>query len=198
MIWPEFGVGTFFRVLDMPQYACGLKLGSGRCILNPNFYFKMACRRKILFILTVVFIFFGKEAALADEAKYSEFVKKVSNEIAELKAFYPQLKQFSIQKNVDIENLRIDFSYHTHPSQHTAGWLSAVPNPDKDGIWLYIDLHDKDSTAQIHTQPVTGISLEFGNKRVCCLILQGAATQSVSEKIISILEDHGAKTEQPQ
>jgi hypothetical protein len=158
----------------------------------------MACHRKILLILTVVFIFVGKEAALADEAKYPEFIKKVSNEIAELKESYPQLKEFSIQKNVDIENLRIDFSYHTHPSKHPVGWTSAVPNPDKDGIWFYIDLHDKDSTAQIHRQPMTGTSLEFGNRRVCCLILQGAATKSVSKKIISILEHNGAKTEQAQ
>ena len=114
-----------------------------------------------------------------------------------MKKTYPQLKEFSIDKNADIENLKVDYSYHTHTSERTGGWTSGVPNPDADGIWFYVDLHDKDSTAQIHTQPVTGTSLQFGKKRVCFLILQGAATQSVSGKIKSILQANGAKAVQP-
>jgi hypothetical protein len=145
----------------------------------------------------VVFILVAKEASLADESKYHEFVKRVSNEIIKLKKMYPQLKEFSINKNVDIENLKIDYNYHTHKSEHTGGWTSGVPNPDTDGIWFYIDLHDKDSTAQIHTQPITGTSLQFGNRSICFLILEGAATQSVSGKITSILKRNGAKIVQP-
>ncbi|MBU3914577.1 hypothetical protein KKA14_03500 [bacterium] len=134
---------------------------------------------------------------MADESEYHEFVKRVSSEIKKLKEMYPQLKEFSINKNVDIENLKIDFSYHTNKSEHTGGWTSGVPNPNSDGIWFYIDLHDKNSTAQIHTQPITGASLKFGNRRICFLILEGAATKSVSDKIISILKRNGAKTIQP-
>lgn len=153
--------------------------------------------QKLLLILAVIFIFVGKEASLAEESKYHEFVMRVSNEIIKLKEIYPQLREFSISKNVDIENLKIDYDYHTHKSEHTVGWTSGVPNPDKDGIWFYIDLHDKDSTAQIHTQPITGTFLQFGNRSICFLILQGAATKSVSSKIISILKRNGAKTVQP-
>jgi hypothetical protein len=145
----------------------------------------------------VIFFFVGKEASLADESKYHKFVKRVSNEIIKLKEMYPQLKEFSINKNVDIENLKIDYNYHTHKSEHTVGWTSGVPNPDTDGIWFYIDLHDKDSTAQIHTQPITGTSFQFGNRSICFLILEGVRTKSVSGKIISILKRNGAKTVQP-
>jgi hypothetical protein len=146
----------------------------------------------------VVFIFVGKEASLAEESKYQEFIKRVTTEIIKLKKTHPQLKEFSIDKNADIENLKVDYSYHTHRSERTGGWTSGVPNPDEDGIWFYIDLHNKDSTAQIHTQPMTGTSLQFGKKRVCFLILQGAATKSVSGKIRSILKANGAKAVQPQ
>jgi hypothetical protein len=145
----------------------------------------------------VVFVLVGKEASLADESKYHEFINRVSNEIVKLKEMYPQLMEFSINKNVDIENLKIDYNYHTHKSEHTGGWTSGVPNPDTDGIWFYIDLHDKDSAAQIHTQPIMGTSLQFGNRSICFLILEGIATKSVSGKITSILKRSGAKTLQP-
>jgi hypothetical protein len=114
-----------------------------------------------------------------------------------LKETYPQLKEFSIDKHVDIENLQVDYSYHTHESERTSGWTSGVPNPYSDGIWFYIDLHDKDSTAQIHTQPITGTSFKFGNKNICFLILEGAGTKSISDEIISIFKRNGAKLEQP-
>ncbi|MFH2046338.1 MAG: hypothetical protein ABIK92_14450 [Pseudomonadota bacterium] len=133
---------------------------------------------------------------MADTAKYKEFIKKVSEEISNLKEVYPQLKEFSIDKHTDIENLRVDYSYHTHDSKHSAGWISGVPNPDPDGIWLYIDLHDKDSMAQIHTQPITGISLQVYDKNVCFLVLEGSKTKSVADKIYSILEKSGAKSSQ--
>ena len=150
--------------------------------------------RKLFFILLVAFFFVVKEASLADESKYHEFIKRVSEEITKLKETYTQLKEFSIDKHADIENLKIDYCYHTHKSEHTGGWTSGVPNPDPDGIWFYIDLHDKDSTAQIHTQPITGASLQIGNKSICFLILEGEATRSVSGEISSILERNGAKS----
>ena len=153
--------------------------------------------RNLFFILLVTSIFVSKEASLADEWKYHEFIKRVSEEIAELKKTCPQLKEFSIDKHADIENLRVDYSFQTHKSERTGGWISGVPNPDPDGIWLYIDLHDKDSTAQIHTQPLTGMSLQISNRKICYLILEGAATNSVSAEILSILERNGANSVQP-
>ncbi len=125
-------------------------------------------------------------------------MKKISEEISKLKESYPQLKEFSINKAADLENLKVDYSYHTHKSERSGGWTSGVPNPDPDGIWFYIDLHKKDSTAQIHTQPITGTSLGIGNKIVCFLILEGTATKSVTGEILSILEKNGAKSLQRQ
>jgi hypothetical protein len=145
----------------------------------------------------LVFIFVDKEFSLADESKYHEFIKIVSEEIAMLKETYPQLKEFSIDKHVDIENLQVDYSCNTHKSERTGGWTSGVPKPYSDGIWFYIDLHDKDSTAQIHTQPITGMSFKFGNKNICFLILEGAETKSILSEIISIFKRNGAKSEQP-
>jgi len=160
-------------------------------ILN-NFY-----KQVLFFVLLIVLIVLSRGNSMADMKSYQKFIKKVSQEISELKGSYPQLKEFSIDKNTDIENLSIDYAYHTHDSQSSGGWTSGVPNPDPDGIWFYIDLHDKDSMAQIHTQPMTGISLHVGDKRVCFLMLQGTDTESVEGKILSILEKNGAKSIQP-
>ncbi len=148
--------------------------------------------RKLVLILLVVFIFVSKEISVADETQYREFIKITSDEITMLKKTYPQLKKFSIDEHVDIENLRIDYSYHTHESDRGVGWTSGVPHPYSDGIWFYIDLHDKNSSAQIHTQPVTGISFKFGKKNICFLILEGSETKSISDDIISIFKQNGA------
>jgi hypothetical protein len=149
--------------------------------------------RKLAIIFIVILIFVGKEFSLAGESEYLAFIKTVAEEIAALKKTYPQLKEFSIDKHADLERLKIDFSYHTYEPQHTGGWTSGVPNPHPDGVWFYIDLHDKDSTAQIHTQPISGTSLTFGNKNICFLILEGSETDSLSGEMILIFERNGAK-----
>jgi len=121
-----------------------------------------------------------------------EFIEKVSREIAILKKKYPQLSEFSATNHVNFVELKISYAYHTHRAEHRGGWTAGVPNPDADGIWFYIDLHNANSTAQIHTQPVT-IPLCFGDDRVSFLILEGADTKPVSGEIQKILERHGAK-----
>ncbi len=40
IFWPNLGVGASFQVLDILEYACGLKLGSA-LILNQNLYFEI-------------------------------------------------------------------------------------------------------------------------------------------------------------
>jgi hypothetical protein len=99
----------------------------------------------------------------------------------------------SIDKHADLERLKIDFSYHTYEPERSGGWTSGVPNPHPDGVWFYIDLHDKDSTVQIHTQPISGTSLTFGNKNICFLILEGSETDSISGEMILIFVRNGAK-----
>ena len=42
--WPNLGVGSSFQVLDILEYACGLKLDSA-LILNQNPFFEMASKR---------------------------------------------------------------------------------------------------------------------------------------------------------
>ena len=45
---PKLGVGPFFQVLDILEYACGLKLGPA-LILTKNLYFEMPCSKKMYY-----------------------------------------------------------------------------------------------------------------------------------------------------
>ena len=46
VFWPNLRVGASFQVLDILEYACGLKLGPA-LILNQNPFFEMASNRII-------------------------------------------------------------------------------------------------------------------------------------------------------
>jgi hypothetical protein len=132
----------------------------------------------------------------ASDFDYSKTIQKIAEDIYKLKADYPQLKDFSPDKDVEIENLAISYEYKTHQSTRSAGWVAAVPNPDEDGIWFYIDFHDPKSTRQIHTQPVI-IPAYIGDKKVSFLILEGKKTKSIEGLIWQILEKNGVKTTVP-
>ncbi len=43
VFWPNLGVRSGFQILDIPEYACGLKPGSAY-ILDQNPFFEMAYR----------------------------------------------------------------------------------------------------------------------------------------------------------
>lgn len=120
------------------------------------------------------------------------FIKRVANDIEKLQKQHPQLSEFSSAKHLKLPDLKISYAYHTHRAERPAGWTGSVPNPDADGIWFYVDVHSPDSTAQIHTQPVTE-QLCFQTERVSFLILEGKDTKPVSEQIRKILARHGAK-----
>jgi hypothetical protein len=126
------------------------------------------------------------------EQEYSETIKAIARDIAGLKSEFPQLKNFSLTENIELENLSIEYEFHTHPSKHRGGWTSGVPNPDDDGIWFYIDFHEPGSKAQIHTQPVIP-KMCVQDKNVSFLILEEDKTESVSNRIQSILKSHGVK-----
>ena len=79
---------------------------------------------------------------MAVEIDYKKILTGIAHRIEALKKDFPHLKEFSPQKNTNLENLSISYEYHTHPAQHRGGWTSGVPNPDDDGIWFYIDFHD--------------------------------------------------------
>ncbi|MGC4123258.1 MAG: hypothetical protein QM765_53565 [Myxococcales bacterium] len=110
--------------------------------------------------------------------------------IERLKKDYPQLEEFQAAKQLLPGTLAIDYAYKTHAPEHSGGWTSGVPNPDPDGLWFYVDVHDPDSTRQIHTQPVTA-PLCLGKKRVTFLILEGAKTKSAAAAIGAVLQKSG-------
>jgi hypothetical protein len=129
--------------------------------------------------------------AATTESTEVKILKAIARDIEKLKPKFPQLKDFSAQKHFVPSRAVINYSFHTHAPKHRGGWTAGVPNPDNDGLWFYIDLHDPNSTAQIHTQPLT---MEFclGGKRVSFLSLEGTDTKSVAPAIREILRKHGA------
>lgn len=121
---------------------------------------------------------------------YEKTLRSVALAIEHLVGEHPQLREFSVAEHFDPERLMIQYGYHTHKPTHRGGWTSGVPNPDDDGVWFYIDFHDPDSMAQIHTQPVMP-ELRYREKRIAFLILEGAATSAVGGRLMEILRDNG-------
>ncbi|OGZ28114.1 MAG: hypothetical protein A2562_00490 [Candidatus Nealsonbacteria bacterium RIFOXYD1_FULL_39_11] len=130
---------------------------------------------------------------MEQDINYLQVLQSIAEKIADLKVDYPQLAEFSPIANMNAESLVINYGYHTHQAEYHGGWASGVPSPDDDGIWFYIDFHDPDSQAQIHTQP-ENIAKCLGKKRVQFLILEGEKAKSLSSKINTILLDHGIET----
>jgi hypothetical protein len=126
------------------------------------------------------------------QSKEEAFVRNVARDISELRRRYPQLSNFVPSKCADLGKLRIEYEFRTHRPERGGGWTAGVPNPDDDGIWFYIDVHDRNSMAQIHTQPITA-PLCFDGKRVSFLILEGASTRRASGDIWKVLERNGAQ-----
>jgi hypothetical protein len=124
---------------------------------------------------------------------YRKSIQAVARDIEALRHQYPQLIEFSATKSTEPDRLVIEYSYHTHAAVHHGGWTSHVPNPNDDGIWFYIDLHEPDSIAQIDTQPAQPLIQNcVGKKRVTFLILEGRSTKPITGRIANILTRHGA------
>src|SRR5262249_33793016 len=152
-------------------------------------------QRYILFLLLFLGLgncFFTRCAMAQTKQEYSEAIKAIARDIAGLKKEFPQLKDFSPTENIYLENLSVSYQFHTHRATHRGGWTAGVPNPDEDGIWFYIDFHEPNSQAQIHTQPVTP-NLCLLDKKVSFLILEGNKTKPIGGRIWSILKSHGVK-----
>ncbi len=141
----------------------------------------------------VLALFAGTSGRAATEFDYAGTLKAIAVEIAGLRSEFPQLKNFSVTRHIQVDNLVIDYAYHTHRHEERGGgWIAHVPNPDDDGVWLYIDLHDPDSRAQIHTQPVAPARC-FGEKRAMFLILEGKDTEPLAGRLQAILAAHGLR-----
>jgi len=114
----------------------------------------------------------------------------IAADIEQLRAKFPQLQDFSVHTHCNVERLSVDYAYKTHRAEKPVGWVGGVPNPDAQGVWFTIDFHDPDSTAQIHTQPVTE-RLWFQDLKVTFLILQGSDTNPIHTHLAEILRKHG-------
>jgi hypothetical protein len=132
-------------------------------------------------------------ARAASEYDYAATIKAIASDIAGLRTDFPQLREFSATQNVLFDRLAVDYAYRTHRHRGSGGgWQAQAPNPDDNGVWLYIDFHDAGSRAQIHTQPMTP-ALCLGDKRVTFLLLEGDRTKPLGEPVGAILHAHGVK-----
>ncbi len=120
----------------------------------------------------------------------SRALTRIAEGIERLAPKYRQLADFKAATALAPGSTAISYSFHTHRAEHRGGWSSGVPNPDDDGVWFFIDIHDRDSQAQRHTQPVT-VELRFGTKAVTFLILEGAKTSSLVPDLNRILKEAG-------
>jgi hypothetical protein len=120
----------------------------------------------------------------------AEVIAAIAREIAQLKPGCPQLVELDPDKHVEPSLARLQYGYHTHRSTRRGGWTSGVPNPDPDGVWLYVDIHDPSSMSQIHTQPAVPM-LDVGGKRLMMLLLEGEGVPSCAGKIWAILGRYG-------
>jgi hypothetical protein len=127
-------------------------------------------------------LLFGSPA-MTTEPDYRQALQSLARDIQALGREFPQLAKFSAEKNIDLDGLVIDYQYKTHAPHHRGGWTSGVPNPNDDGIWFYLDFHDPDSQAQIHTQPIVTTVLPFGKKVAFMLSLEGKNTQPATGRI---------------
>ena len=126
------------------------------------------------------------------QADGETIIGQIARSIELVKPEYPQLAKFSYDLHYDPETLTIQYGNNTHRSQHQGGWSAGVPNPDEDGIWFYIDLHDPDSTRQIHTQPIVA-RYRYHDMEVMFLILQGETTTEIRMAIDEIFASFGVE-----
>jgi hypothetical protein len=130
----------------------------------------------------------GKRATAA-EPDYREALRAIDRQLAKLGREFPQMAAYAKTRELELDQLVIGYAFHTHPPTRHVGWTGAVPNPDDDGIWFHIDLHDPDSQAQIHTQPVTFTKVPLGKKIAFLLSLEGRKTKPVGGRIWEIIEN---------
>ena len=86
-------------------------------------------------------------AAFADGHDYRSSIEGVAHDIAGLKGRFSQLQDFSLVEHVRASELKISYRYHVRAPGGRGGWTSAVPRPDDDGIWFYIDFQSSVSGA---------------------------------------------------
>jgi len=113
----------------------------------------------------------------------------IARDIETRKPDFPQLREFSAREHCDRDELVIRYAFHTHRGSG-GGWSGAVPNPDPDGVWFYIDFHDPASPRQIHTQPARQ-RRTLRRWAVMLLVLDGTDVPPLAPALDAILREHG-------
>lgn len=136
----------------------------------------------------------GRQAVeVAAPIDYAAVCRAIATDIDALGEDYPQLRSFDPRAE---SGCKILHDYRTHPPERRGGWAATVPNPDPDGVWMYVGLWDptdeSEATAQIHTQPATP-TWWIGERRVTFLILEGAETRPCAGAVLRVLERHGMR-----
>jgi hypothetical protein len=121
---------------------------------------------------------------------YESTLRAIAEAIEALKPEYPQLAEFSVERTFNGPHLHIAYYYRVDPPRRTGGWGGGVPWPRDDGLNLFIDFHDPQSTQQLHTQPRVPL-FRFKNKAVMLLMVEGKQTKSLRRTIVRIFEEHG-------
>lgn len=134
-----------------------------------------------------------RETVVAHAEDHRQALLAIARDIEGLRDRYPQLAGFSATASCDPERLVITYQHRVGPPGGRGGWVAGLPQPEPDGIWLYLDFHDRGSTAQIHTQPVVP-ERRRGDKRVMVLLVEGARARSLAPALEDILRRHGVTT----
>jgi hypothetical protein len=124
---------------------------------------------------------------------YPNTCRQIAEDIDRIAPRYAQLANFTVSRAL-VRPCTIDYQFHTHAPQTAGGWSSAVPAPDRDGIWFYIGVWDPndpaEASSQINTQPVMP-RWQIGERRVTFLVRDGDPSGRASEALHDILKRRG-------
>lgn len=120
-------------------------------------------------------------------------IAAIAADIEAMRPGYPQLSEFVAERNTEPARMTISYGAHTHAPRPSGGWTAGVPEPDEDGVWFSIDLHDPRSTLELHTQPMVGERHCFRGLELSFLLREGRATRSLNAPLWGILKKHGVR-----
>lgn len=119
----------------------------------------------------------------------------IAADIEMLRARFPSLVEYRSGAAMRRDCV-IEYGWHTHrPTGRGGGWTAEVPNPDHDGVWLYVGLYDPngpDANDQINTQPMLP-DWRIGARKVTFLLREGADTHGLGEAVLEVLRHHGMR-----
>lgn len=166
------------------------------CGLGHDF---LCCYRRFVLIGSLLFsslLFFSHPAYSAAQDSLTrleclELCRSIAKNIEQLKLSNTSLAGFRAATAVHT-NCTIGYEFNTRASDVRVGWRAGFPDPDSNGMVLYIGLWDETSkeTAQIHTQ-VAAPARYIGTWRVTFILLEGKGVTSIYSEIIKILKAHG-------